>query len=45
MKKVDEPKLGPIYYKHNSIHTNLDPYLTDLQVSEQIIKTVKNEYK
>lgn len=34
IEKNQEPKLGPTYYFEG--HTNLDPYLTDEQVVEQI---------
>lgn len=38
IKKVKEPKLGPIHYFPDSNHVVLDPYLID----EQIINNIKN---
>jgi hypothetical protein len=40
LKKVKEPKLGPIHYFKNKGHVVLDPYLTDEQVTEEIIKNI-----
>jgi hypothetical protein len=40
LKKIKEPKLGPIHYFKNNDHVELDPYLTDAQVVEQIIKNI-----
>jgi hypothetical protein len=40
IKKIKEPKLGPIHYFLNSDHIELDPYLSDEQVLQQIIKNV-----
>ena len=38
VKKIKEPKLGPIHYFNNKGHVEFDPYLTDKQVVEEIIK-------
>lgn len=35
IEKNEDPKLGPIHYFQEG-HYNLDPYLTDLQVTEEI---------
>lgn len=40
LKKIKEPKLGPIHYFKDKGHVVLDPYLTDEQVTEEIIKNV-----
>lgn len=36
LKKIKEPKLGPIHYFKNSGHIELDPYLTDEEVIDKI---------
>jgi len=41
LKQIDEPKLGPKYYFPNSGHVVLDPFLTDEEVVEQIIKELE----
>lgn len=41
LKKLEEPKLGPIYYFKDAGHVALDPYLTDKQVVDQIINNLK----
>lgn len=41
VKKVKEPKLGPVYYGKSG-HIDLDPYLTDYEVIEQIITIVNS---
>jgi hypothetical protein len=38
IKKINEPKLGPIYYFGNENHTVLNPYMTDTEVSNSIIQ-------
>lgn len=40
LKKIDNPKLGPVHYFMNKGHVELDPYLTDEQVAYEIIKSV-----
>ena len=40
IKKIQEPKLGPIYYFKDKGHVVLDPYLTDKEVVNEIIKNV-----
>jgi hypothetical protein len=40
IEKCQEPKLGPKYYFEEQEHMNLDPYLTDNQVIEQINKII-----
>lgn len=42
LKKIAEPKLGPVYYFPNKGHIALDPYLTDQEVALEI-KRVLNE--
>ena len=38
LSKIDEPKLGPCYYEYDSgYHINLDPYLTDNEVVQNIL--------
>jgi hypothetical protein len=39
-KKYTEPFLGPLKYFPNSEHTHLDPYLTDREVGNEILKIV-----
>jgi hypothetical protein len=41
IKKIDEPKLGPKYYFPNAGHVTLDPFLTDDEVYEQIVKELE----
>jgi hypothetical protein len=38
IKKIQEPKLGPKHYFTDVAHLELNPYLTDKEVVEQIIK-------
>lgn len=40
LKKIKEPKLGPIHYFLNSNHIELNPYITDIEVLNQIINYV-----
>jgi hypothetical protein len=42
IQKVPEPKLGPRYYFPNDGHIDLDPYLTDEEVTSEIIQIVNN---
>lgn len=41
IKKIKEPKLGPKYYFPDEGHITLDPFLTDEEVFEQIIKELE----
>lgn len=41
IKQIEEPKLGPKYYFPNSGHVTLNPFLTDEEVYEQIIKELE----
>jgi hypothetical protein len=41
IKKIKEPKLGPIYYFKDKRHIVLDPYLTDDEVIDEIKKIMK----
>ncbi len=42
IKKIKEPKLGPIHYRKNTYpdHVELDPYLTDDQVADKILEII-----
>lgn len=40
IKKIKEPKLGPVHYFENGNHVSLDPYLLDDEILEEIIKHV-----
>lgn len=40
VKKIKEPKLGPIHYFPNDGHVVLDPYFTDEEVAAHIIKLI-----
>ncbi len=40
IRKIQEPKLGPRYYFPNG-HIDLDPYLTDTEVADNIINIIK----
>lgn len=40
IKKIQEPKMGPATYFPNNGHVHLDPFLTDNEVLEQLIKTI-----
>lgn len=40
IKKIQEPKLGPIHYFKDKGHIELDPYLTDEEVLNKIIENV-----
>lgn len=42
LRKIEEPKLGPKYYFTESGHVTLNPFLTDDEVAEQIIKELNN---
>ena len=42
LRKIEEPKLGPKYYFPESGHVTLNPFLTDDEVAEQIIKELNN---
>jgi hypothetical protein len=43
MFQLQEPNLGPYYYEHDTgYHINLDPYLTDEEVANNIL-TILNE--
>lgn len=41
LKQIDNPQLGPKYYFPNSDHVTLDPFLTDDEVYEQIVKELE----
>lgn len=41
LKKIEEPKLGPVHYFKNAGHIVLDPYFTDQQVVQEIINNLK----
>jgi hypothetical protein len=41
LKKIKEPKLGPIHYFLNSNHVELNSYISDEEVIKQIIKNIK----
>jgi hypothetical protein len=41
IEKCEEPKLGPKYYFDKENHVVLNPYLTDKEVVEYIIKIIK----
>ena len=41
IKKIEEPKLGPKYYFPDAGHVTLDPFLTDEEVYEQIVKELE----
>lgn len=43
LRKIKEPKLGPKYYFSRVAHLELNPYLSDKEVVEQIIKHITNE--
>jgi hypothetical protein len=43
IKKIKEPKLGPKYYFNNNQHVELNPYLNDSEVSNNILKIIKNK--
>ena len=43
LRRIQEPKLGPKYYFKKVAHLGLNPYLTDKEVIEQIIKNIDNE--
>lgn len=43
LRKIQEPKLGPKYYYTQVAHLGLNPYLTDKEVVEHIIKHINNE--
>jgi len=40
LRKLKQPKLGPVHYFQNKGHVELDPYLTDEQVAHEIIKNI-----
>lgn len=40
LKKIKEPKLGPIHYFKDKGHVELNPYLTDIEVLSQIKKHI-----
>jgi len=40
IRKLKEPKLGPVHYFKNKGHVEFDPYLTDDEVAKEIIKYV-----
>ncbi len=42
LRKIKEPKLGPIHY-FNSSHYELDPYLTDIDVINNINQIILNK--
>ncbi len=44
LRKLKEPKLGPVYY-YKSGHYELDPYLTDTQVVDEIKQIILNKNK
>jgi hypothetical protein len=41
IKQIKEPKLGPVHYFPESTHIELNPYLADMQVLEEIIKNIE----
>lgn len=41
LKKIKEPKLGPVHYFLNSNHVELNPYITDEEVVNQIVNNIK----
>lgn len=41
LKKLEKPMLGPKYYFPNKGHVTLDPYLSDEEVLNQIIKVIR----
>lgn len=43
LKKIQEPKLGPRYY-FDTNHIDLDPYLSDEEVANQIINIINRSY-
>jgi hypothetical protein len=40
IRKLKEPKLGPVHYFKNKGHVEFDPYLTGDEVAKEIIKYV-----
>jgi len=40
VRKIKEPKLGPVYYFKDKGHVEIDPYLTDDQVIDEIKKSL-----
>jgi len=40
LKKIKEPKLGPVHYFNSNNHTVLDPYLSDNEVIVNIINAI-----
>ncbi len=46
LQKLEEPKIGPVHYGTGEVtHINLNPYLTDAEVVEQICTTLDNNFK
>lgn len=41
LKKIKEPKLGPVHYFLNINHVELNPYITDEEVVNQIVNNLK----
>ena len=42
LRKIDQPKLGPVHYFTGRGHVELDPYLTDSEVASQIIQNISS---
>lgn len=40
LRKIKQPKLGPINYFPYSNHVELDPYLTDKEVAQQVVDSI-----
>ena len=40
VRKIENPKLGPIHYFKNKGHVELDPYLNDDEVVAEILKNI-----
>ena len=40
VRKIKEPKLGPVHYFKNEEHVELNPYLTDDEVIKEILKNI-----
>lgn len=42
VRKIPNPKLGPVHYFKDRGHVELDPYISDEQVVEQILNNIKS---
>jgi hypothetical protein len=40
LRKIREPKLGHKYYFKEVAHSGLNPYITDIEVVEQILANI-----